>query len=118
MIEVLAQQKHACTAFDDSVCFCLSTVPAYGKLLGIDGKQFATQREKKNRQINLADEYDQDAVHYFTLWKANKAQNPTTGWRIESSAMLIKYLGKMIDIQRSGIDFCFFSATAIGAEHR
>jgi cysteinyl-tRNA synthetase len=118
MIEVLVQKKHAYVAFDGSVYFRLSTFPAYGKLSGIDVKQLATQSENSAGQINLADEYDRDAVHDFALWKAYKAEDGDIfwdspwgkgrpGWHIECSAMSVKYLGETIDIHGGGIDLCF-----------
>jgi cysteinyl-tRNA synthetase len=118
MIENLIRRGHAYVTGEGSVYFRLSSFPQYGRLSGVDPQKLLTQEENSGGAINLADEYDRDAVHDFALWKAYKEEDGDIfwespwgkgrpGWHIECSAMATKYLGETIDVHGGGIDLCF-----------
>lgn len=109
-----------------SVYFRVRSDPDYGKLSRrtIDEMLEGTRFE--------VDELKEDPAD-FALWKASKEGEPAwdspwgkgrPGWHIECSAMVLKHLGKQIDIHGGGLDLIFphhenelaQSETALGVE--
>lgn len=85
----------------------------YGQLVEI------TAENTGHARVNN-DEYDKDSAHDFSLWKAQKGNEPAwdfevngknikgrPGWHIECSAMSVKYLGQPLDIHTGGVDLKF-----------
>jgi len=118
LIESLIEKSHAYVAPDGSVYFKVTSFPAYGKLSHFDPDTLKTQTVTSGGTVNLADEYERDAVADFALWKARKPADGENfwpspwgegrpGWHIECSAMSMAYLGETFDLHAGGIDNCF-----------
>jgi cysteinyl-tRNA synthetase len=118
LIQTLIGKRYAYQAPDGSVYFRVSSFPAYGDLSHLDPDTLKTQRVTSGGTVNLADEYERDAVADFALWKARKPSDGENfwpspwgdgrpGWHIECSAMSMKYLGETFDLHAGGIDNCF-----------
>ena len=112
LVEKLVEKGVAYRSEDGSVYFAVTKFPGYGKLAHID---FDNQRTGARC---AADEYDQENVGDFALWKAwEESDGPVgwdspwgrgrPGWHIECSAMSMKYLGETFDLHTGGIDNLF-----------
>jgi len=81
---------------DNAVYFDVSKCKNYGKLSGIKLDQAKTGTRV------ATDKYERKDVADFALWKKDRP-----GWHIECSAMIMKHLGKQIDIHAGGVDLKF-----------
>jgi cysteinyl-tRNA synthetase len=118
LIGKLMEGGHAYTGGDGSVYFRVGSFDGYGKLSHFDPEALQQQETTSSGTVNLADEYERDAVADFALWKARKeADGPVfwdspwgpgrPGWHLECSAMSLKYLGNTFDLHGGGEDLCF-----------
>jgi len=116
MIAVLLKKKLAYQSDDGSVYFNIDRFPSYGRLSHLKINKFAKNASPSG---TLEDEYTQDSVSNFALWKAYDLRRDgdvywespfgrgRPGWHIECSAMAIKLLGETIDIHVGGVDNIF-----------
>lgn len=118
LIEKLMAGGHAYTGGDGSVYFRVGSFGGYGKLSHFDPEALRQQETTSSGTVNLADEYERDAVADFALWKARKESDGPVfwdspwgpgrpGWHLECSAMSLKYLGNTFDLHGGGEDLCF-----------
>jgi cysteinyl-tRNA synthetase len=118
MVQALVEKGNAYVGGDGSVYYRVGSFPGYGKLSHFDPQSLQQQSTTSSGAVNLADEYDRDAVADFALWKARKeADGPVhwdspwgpgrPGWHLECSAMSLKYLGSGFDLHGGGEDLCF-----------
>ena len=111
MIQRLIDRGHAYAGEPGNVYFDVASLPEYGSL---------TNQSLDDLTVDDDDAAsDKRSPHDFALWKAVKADEPTTaswdtpwgrgrpGWHIECSAMAGKYLGEAFDIHAGGIDLRF-----------
>ena len=93
-----------------SIYFRIDRFPGYGKLSGIDPKEFTAGGRQD------ADEYSKENPRDFVLWKARKPGEAywdsdlgpgRPGWHLECSTMSMKYLGESFDIHCGGVDLIF-----------
>lgn len=113
IIEVLINKNVAYIDENGNVYFSVEKDPNYGQLVKIDKDKLM-----QNASGRLDDEYDQENIQDFALWKAwdendgdNFWQSPwgkgRPGWHIECSAMAKEFLGETIDIHTGGVDNMF-----------
>ena len=95
---------------EGSIYFRIDRFPGYGKLSGIDPKEFTAGGRQD------ADEYSKENPRDFVLWKAPKPGEAywdsdlgpgRPGWHLECSSMSMKYLGESFDIHCGGVDLIF-----------
>ncbi len=112
IIEDLLDKKVAYKGDDGSIYFSIVKFPNYGKLSKLD---------KSGIKIGFRvdhQEYDKDQAADFVLWKARTEEDGEVfwkspwgegrpGWHIECSAMVIKNIGKTIDIHTGAVDNIF-----------
>ncbi|BED91774.1 MAG: cysteine--tRNA ligase [Candidatus Improbicoccus pseudotrichonymphae] len=107
IIKELIKKEHA-YILDGDVYFRVKTFKNYGKLSGqkTEELEFGIKTENQSKE-DLLD---------FALWKASKENEPSwsspwgkgrPGWHIECSAMVLKFLGKTIDLHCGGRDLIF-----------
>src|SRR3990172_2713156 len=112
MIEIIQKLLEKGYAYQshDSVYFRITSLPAYGKLSGIDSSGLI-----EGYRVD-SDEYTKESPKDFVLWKGRKEGEDywpapfgegRPGWHIECSAMSVKYLGIPIDIHAGGVDNIF-----------
>lgn len=118
LIAILMEKGHAYQGADGSIYYRVASFPEYGKLSHFDPAALQTQATNSANDLNLADEYERDAVADFALWKAHKPADGENawdspwgrgrpGWHIECSAMSMKVLGETFDLHGGGEDLCF-----------
>jgi cysteinyl-tRNA synthetase len=118
LIEQLMAEGHAYKGGDNSVYFRVGSFAEYGKLSHFDPEALQQQQTTSSGAVNLADEYERDAIADFALWKAQKDADGAVywdspwgpgrpGWHLECSAMSLKYLGSRFDLHGGGEDLCF-----------
>jgi cysteinyl-tRNA synthetase len=118
LIQKLMAVGHAYKGGDGSVYFRVGSFAEYGKLSHFDPEALQQQQTTSSGAVNLADEYERDAVADFALWKARKEADGSVfwdspwgpgrpGWHLECSAMSLKYLGSNFDLHGGGEDLCF-----------
>ncbi len=112
MIGFLLSRKFAYKG-GGNVYFDTGKFPRYGKLSGFTRAQM--EYLLKERGDGAADHGKRNALD-FVLWRGWKAGEPSwearwgrgrPGWHIECSAIIMKYLGKQIDIHGGGRDLDF-----------
>ncbi len=112
IIQELLKKGLAYKSEDGSVYFNIKKFKKYGKLAGLDLKDFKPKARIKH------DEYEKEGIADFALWKswdendgnvfwATPLGKGRPGWHLECSAMSIKYLGKHFDIHTGGVDNIF-----------
>ena len=108
LISKLIEGGHAYVA-DGNVLYSVSSFAPYGELSGQDPLALTPADDLP---ANSARKHAAD----FALWKAAKPGEPfwespwgrgRPGWHIECSAMVLKQLGKTIDIHGGGLDLIF-----------
>jgi cysteinyl-tRNA synthetase len=114
IIKTLLEKGYAYKDTDGSIYFRVEEDKEYGKLVNIDKDKL-----KQNASGRMSsDEYDNDSVQDFALWKAWDADDGEVfwdtdlgrgrpGWHIECSAMAKEFLGETIDIHTGGVDNMF-----------
>jgi cysteinyl-tRNA synthetase len=114
IIKTLLDKGYAYKDNDNSIYFKVGQDKEYGKLVNIDKDKL-----KQNASGRMSsDEYDNDSVQDFALWKAWDADDGNVfwdtelgkgrpGWHIECSAMAKEFLGETIDIHTGGVDNMF-----------
>ena len=95
---------------DGSVWFRIAADDDYGKLSG-----FKKDEARVGERV-ASDEYENEDVRDFVLWKGAKPGEPSwaspwgpgrPGWHIECSAMSAAFLGETFDIHCGGVDNLF-----------
>ncbi len=90
----------------DGIYFDTSNVPDYGKLSG-------GASETENLESRIGENSEKKNPRDFAVWKFSKDEGlgydapfgvGFPGWHIECSALILKFLGKTIDIHTGGID--------------
>ena len=118
LVEALMENGHAYQGRDGSVYYRVDSFSGYGKLSHFDPESLRSQATNSAGSVNLADEYERDAIADFALWKAVREadggvswESPwgrgRPGWHLECSAMSMKYLGEAFDLHGGGEDLCF-----------
>jgi len=113
MVKELVKKGYA-YEMNGSVYFSIKKFKGYGKLSHLDMKGM-----KIGARI-AADEYEKDNPQDFALMKRSTTEElkrgifydtvwgkVRPGWHIECSVMVMKFLGKVIDIHTSGVDNMF-----------
>jgi len=110
MIEILVKKGYA-YELEDGVYYDVAKFERYGCLSHFNLDEL---REGASERVMQSDG-KQKSVD-FVLWKKKKPDEPSwdspwgegrPGWHIECSAMILKYLGKTIDIHGGGQDLVF-----------
>ena len=108
LIKRLEEKGHTYTA-GGNVYFSIDTIDDYGKLAGqkqedkLSGARIAVDGNKRNPQDFVLwftnSKFGEQAMMWDSPWGRGYP-----GWRIECSAMSMKYLGETFDIHCGGID--------------
>ena len=110
MIENL-ERKGAAYSFEGDVYFSVKKYKDYGKL---SKRNLEDQKVNAGGRLKNSDKKENNLD--FALWKKAKSGEPSysskwgkgrPGWHIECSAMVLKELGKTIDIHLGGADLIF-----------
>lgn len=118
MAQQLQAGGYAYVGPDQSLYFRVRSFPEYGKLSHFDLDALMAQSTNSAGEVNLADEYEREAVSDFALWKAHKPEDGDVGWdspwgrgrpgwHLECSAMSIAYLGTGFNLHGGGEDLIF-----------
>jgi cysteinyl-tRNA synthetase len=112
MVEIMKRldEKGLIYTRDGSVYFSIEKYRPYGRLSGVDRREFKTGTRYDT------DEYEKDDIRDFALWKSTEPGEVSwetpfgpgrPGWHIECSAMIEKIFHDTIDIHTGGVDLIF-----------
>ncbi len=115
IIELIQQLLDAGVAYENqgNVYYAVDKWPEFGILCHLDRKEMLPIANERGNHPD--DPYKRNPLD-FVLWQAAVPGEPSwpspwgkgrPGWHIECSAMVIKYLGPVIDIHSGGMDLCF-----------